>query len=133
MWPSVAKIVAENRLGTAYAVMFTVQNWGLNAFFKGIGWVLDKANPDVVAQIESTRQMLESQGLSKLEISNILQEMQIVSGEIPSFNYTIPILMLVGLGVIALFLAFMLKKADVKQGYGLELPSDAEAPNGETN
>src|SRR6056297_1324018 len=133
MWPSVAKIVAENRLGTAYAVMFTVQNWGLNAFFKGIGWVLDKANPDVVAQIESTRQMLESQGLSKLEISNILQEMQIVSGEIPSFDYTIPILMLVGLGVIALFLAFMLKKADVKQGYGLELLSDAEAPNGETN
>ena len=133
MWPSVAKIVAENRLGTAYAVMFTVQNWGLNAFFKGIGWVLDKANPDVVAQIESARQSLEAQGLSKIEISEALQEMQIVSGEIPPFNYTIPILMLVGLGVVALFLAFMLKKADVKQGYGLELPSDAEAPNSENN
>ncbi|MEE4197031.1 MAG: MFS transporter [Bacteroidales bacterium] len=133
MWPSVAKIVAENRLGTAYAVMFTVQNWGLNAFFKGIGWVLDKANPDVVAQIESTRQSLEAQGLDKIEISEILQEMQIVSGEIPAFNYTVPILMLVGLGVIALFLAFMLKKADLKQGYGLELPSGADNPNGENN
>ncbi len=133
MWPSVSKIVAENRLGTAYATMFTIQNWGLNAFFKGIGWVLDKANPDIVAQIESARESLEAQGLSKLEISKILQEMQIVSGEIPPFNYTIPILMLVGLGIIALFLAFMLKKADVKQGYGLELPSGAENPNGENN
>jgi len=33
MWPSVAKIVAENRLGTAYATMFTIQNWGLAVFF----------------------------------------------------------------------------------------------------
>jgi predicted MFS family arabinose efflux permease len=33
MWPSVAKIVAENRLGTAYATMFTIQNWGLAIFF----------------------------------------------------------------------------------------------------
>lgn len=131
MWPSVSKIVAENRLGTAYAAMFTIQNWGLNAFFKGIGWVLDKANPGVVSQIESTRSTLEAQGLSNLEISNILQKKQIVTGEIPPFDYTVPILMLVGLGVIAIFLAFMLKKADQKQGYGLELPSGAEAPNGE--
>lgn len=131
MWPSVSKIVAENRLGTAYATMFTIQNWGLNAFFKGIGWVLDKANPDVVATIESTRESLEAQGLSNLEISNILQEKQIVTGEIPAFDYTVPILMLVGLGVVAIFLAFMLKKADKKQGYGLELPSGADAPNGE--
>jgi len=131
MWPSVSKIVAENRLGTAYAAMFTIQNWGLNAFFKGIGWVLDKANPEVVAQLESTRTSLEQQGLGSLEISNILQEKQIVTGEIPPFDYTIPILMLVGLGVVAIFLAFMLKKADKKQGYGLELPSGAEAPNGE--
>ena len=26
------KIVAENRLGTAYATMFTIQNYGLEAF-----------------------------------------------------------------------------------------------------
>ena len=123
MWPSVAKIVAENKLGTAYAAMFTIQNWGLNAFFKGIGWVLDKANPDVVAKIESVRNNLEAQGLSNVEISKKMQEMQYVTHEIPAFNYTTPILMLVGLGVLAIFLAFMLKKADEKQGYGLELPS----------
>jgi len=128
MWPSVAKIVAENRLGTAYAVMFTIQNWGLNAFFKGIGWVLDKSNPAVVAEIEKARLSLEAQGLSKLEISNKLQEMQQVTHEIQAFDYTTPILMLVGLGVVAIFLAFLLKKADKKQGYGLEMPSGAKSP-----
>ncbi len=133
MWPSVAKIVAENRLGTAYAAMFTIQNWGLNVFFKGIGWVLDKTNPEVVEKIETTRQSLEAKGLSNVEISGIMQEMQQVTHEIPAFNYTTPILMLVGLGVVAIFLAFLLKKADAKQGYGLELPSSAIAPNGKNN
>ncbi len=50
MWPSVAKIVKESRLGTAYASMFTIQNWGLLFFFWGIGAVLDLANKkDIVA------------------------------------------------------------------------------------
>jgi hypothetical protein len=125
MWPSVSKIVAENRLGTAYAFMFTIQNWGLNAFFKGIGWVLDKTNPQVLAKIEETRHKLELQGLSNVEISKAMQEMQQVTHEIPPFNYTTPVLMLVGLGVIAIFLAFLLKKSDLKHGYGLEKPSNA--------
>jgi MFS family permease len=41
MWPSVAKIVAENRLGTAYATMFTIQNWGLALFYWMPGQILD--------------------------------------------------------------------------------------------
>jgi hypothetical protein len=48
-------------------------------------------------------------------------------GQVPPYNYTIPIFMLVILGIISIFLAFMLKKADQKQGYGLELPSNAVA------
>lgn len=96
MWPSVAKIVAESRLGTAYASMFTVQNWGLLIFFWGIGAVLDWTN----------KEDLEA----------------IMNGEM-MYNYTVPILMLVACGVISIFLAFKLKQADVKQKYGLELPS----------
>lgn len=96
MWPSVAKIVPENRLGTAYASMFTVQNWGLGLFFWGIGAVLDLANKN---NLEAIR-----------------------AGQM-TYNYTVPIFILVICGVISIFLAYQLKKADKKQGYGLELPS----------
>lgn len=96
MWPSVAKIVPEKRLGTAYATMFTVQNWGLFAFFFGIGWLLDIVNADNLTAIKAGDAV---------------------------YDYTIPILTLVGLGCISIFLAFMLKIADKRQGYGLELPS----------
>lgn len=130
MWPSVAKIVAENRLGTAYSTMFTIQNYGLMTFFWGIGKAVDVANPEIVTQVQSVRQLLESQGFGNAEISEKIDAMKL-AGEIEPYNYTFPILMLVGLGVVAIFLAFMLKKADKKQGYGLELPSGAEAPNGE--
>lgn len=164
MWPSVSKIVAENRLGTAYATMFTIQNWGLNAFFKGIGWVLDRSNPEVVQSIEDVRNNFKAQGLNDIQISKLMQEMQYgvnklsspeistqlesikstfvgqgvsttdiasrlaniqqqIVTDIPVFDYTTPILMLVVLGVIAFFLAFLLRSSDKKQGYGLESPS----------
>ncbi len=106
MWPSVAKIVAESRLGTAYASMFTVQNWGLGLFFWGIGALLDFVNRNDLDAIRA--------------------------GE-ANYNYTIPIFILVICGVISIFLAFLLKKADKEQGYGLELPSGVEAPNKENN
>ena len=124
MWPSVAKIVKKNQLGTAYATMFTIQNWGLGAFFWGIGKVLDMVNPKVVARIQEIRSSLEAQGMSVAEISQEMEKMKEL-GQIPVYNYTIPILMLVVLGVISIFLALMLKKSDRKQGYGLELPSNS--------
>jgi MFS family permease len=96
MWPSVAKIVPENRLGTAYSSMFTVQNWGLGIFFWGIGAVLDLANKNDLAAIRA--------------------------GEM-NYNYTVPIFILVICGVVSIFLSYKLKAADKKQGYGLELPS----------
>lgn len=96
MWPSVAKIVPEKRLGTAYATMFTVQNWGLGAFFWGIGAMLDYVNHDNLAAIREGKM---------------------------TYDYTIPIMMLVVCGVISIFLAALLKKADRKQAYGLEFPS----------
>ncbi|MBA7549945.1 hypothetical protein ES705_42449 [subsurface metagenome] len=96
MWPSVAKIVAESRLGTAYATMFTIQNWGLGLFFWGIGAVLDVANK---ADLEAIR-----------------------AGE-KVYDYTIPILLLVVCGIVSIFLAYKLKAADQRQKFGLELPS----------
>ena len=123
MWPSVAKIVAENRLGTAYATMFTVQNWGLGAFFWGIGALLYKVNPMVVKAISDMRESLLAQGFSGGEVSDKIKLLQL-DGSLPYYNYTWPILMLVVCGIISIFLAFKLKQADREQGYGLELPSD---------
>jgi MFS family permease len=126
MWPSVSKIVSKNQLGTAYATMFTIQNWGLLAFFSGIGRVLDLVNPTVVSKIQEIRSGLEAQGLSVGAISEKIEELR-RAGQIPPYNYMVPILMLVVLGVISIFLAFMLKKADKEQGFGLELPSSSES------
>ncbi len=125
MWPSVAKIVKSHRLGTAYATMFTIQNFGLGLFFWGIGKVLDLVNPEIVTKIQEIRAGLEAQGLTNAVISEKIQAMK-VSGAIPPYKYMIPILMLVVLGVGSIFLAFMLKKADKEQGFGLELPSASE-------
>jgi MFS family permease len=41
MWPSVAYVVEENRLGTAYGLMTMCQNIGLTAFNFLIGWAND--------------------------------------------------------------------------------------------
>ncbi|MBC8183737.1 MFS transporter [candidate division KSB1 bacterium] len=126
MWPSVAKIVAENRLGTAYATMFTIQNYGLSAFFWGIGKMVNVMNPNIVEQIRTTREKLLASGMS---IEEVVQKIDVLkaSGEIAPYNYTVPILMLVFLGVISIFLAYQLKLADKKQGYGLELPFGKKA------
>jgi MFS family permease len=124
MWPSVARIAPAKRLGTAYAAMFTIQNWGLGIFFKGIGTVLDWVNPKVVAKLHSIRNGLEAQGLSNTQISEKIEQLR-KAGELPIYNYTIPILMLVGLGVISIFLAIWLKKASEEQGYDLENPSNS--------
>ncbi|MEO0248577.1 MAG: MFS transporter [candidate division WOR-3 bacterium] len=125
MWPSVAKIVSENRLGTAYATMFTIQNYGLSAFYWGIGKVLDMVNPRVVAQMQSAREALIAQGLPIEQVSTRIEQMR-AAGEIPSYDYTIPILMLVALGAVSIVLAFLLKQADRRQNYGLETPSSVK-------
>jgi MFS family permease len=41
MWPSVAYIIEESKLGTAYGVMTMIQNIGLTAFNFLIGWTND--------------------------------------------------------------------------------------------
>ena len=47
LWPSVPKLVEERYLGSAYSVIFWIQNIGLWAFPVIIGKVLTWANPDV--------------------------------------------------------------------------------------
>lgn len=97
MWPSVPKIIPEKQLGSAYALIFWVQNWGLMGVPLLIGWVLDKYC------IVGTR---------------------LVDGvQVPNYNYTLPMLIFTGFGLLALVFALLLKAEDKKKGYGLELPN----------
>ena len=47
MWPSVPKLVDVKVIGSAYALIFWIQNIGLWLFPLLIGKVLDKTNPGV--------------------------------------------------------------------------------------
>ncbi|MBP3423757.1 MAG: MFS transporter [Alistipes sp.] len=98
LWPSVPKIMDKRFLGSAYSLIFWVQNFGLSFTPMLIGWALEKTNPGVAEQIAAG-----------------------VEGV--TYNYTAPMLVFVGLGVLALLFALYLKADDRKNGYGLELPN----------
>jgi MFS family permease len=97
MWPSVAKIVDTNKIGTAYGLMFSIQNIGLWLFPLLIGVVLDKSNPGITQEMVDKGQAV--------------------------FSYTNPLLMLAALGVLGIIFALLLKREDKKSGIGLEKPN----------
>jgi MFS family permease len=47
MWPSVAYLIEESRLGTAYGLMTMIQNIGLAGFNFMIGWANDYSGAGV--------------------------------------------------------------------------------------
>ena len=51
LWPSVPKLVDQKVIGSAYALIFWIQNIGLWLFPLLIGKVLDKTNPGVTDPI----------------------------------------------------------------------------------
>lgn len=60
MWPSVPKIIPESRLGSAYAMIFMIQNIGLMAFPMLLGYVLDQSNSNLAegTSLDYTNPML---------------------------------------------------------------------------
>ncbi len=93
MWPSVPKIIPMNKLGTAYALIFWVQNWGLLAVPMLIGKVLDN-------------NITSAEGVKPI-----------------TYDYSPAMAIFAGLGVLALIFAFLLKREDKVKGYGLEQPN----------
>ena len=91
LWPSVPKLVDAKVIGSAYALIFWIQNIGLWLFPLLIGNILDSTNPGVT--------------------------------DPKKLDYTVPLVMLAGLGVAALILGFILKIVDKKKGIGLEEPN----------
>jgi MFS family permease len=102
MWPAVALIVEERRLGTAYGLMTWMQNlwwWGMALL---AGWVLDVTNPEVTAET-----LKAGTGV---------------------YDYTATMLTFSALGVVALLVAVGLKMTDRgPDSHGLELPSGEAA------
>lgn len=103
LWPSVPKLVDSKVIGSAYALIFWIQNIGLWLFPLLIGKILDSSNPEVVQALRDGTMTPEQAATS--------------------YNYTNPLIMLACLGVAALVLGFVLKIVDKKKGLGLELPN----------
>jgi MFS family permease len=205
MWPSVPKIIPEKQLGTAYALVFWVQNWGLMGVPALIGWVLNKycfigyfavmgtgfittqgdqiskvtladqktysvsevgnisrKNDDVkiaaflkgsdgvvTAVVTIANDTISTNYITKKSLKKAIKKNEIRvtqysfsdKGKIENFvtnkgekisrynnvfsfyNYTRPMMIFTGLGILALLFAFLLKAEDKKKGYGLELPN----------
>ncbi len=71
MWPAVPKIIPEKRLGTAYAVIFWIQNIGLMLVPLLLGIVLDSTNPGVAGNKALIRSSVEQSFAEILESKNI--------------------------------------------------------------
>lgn len=112
LWPSVPKIIEEKVLGSAYCLIFWVQNIGLCLVPLLIGYVLDTVNADNPAVIAAEK-AIEAAKAAGQEADNIL---------VP-YDYTIPMLIFAGFGVLALLLAIYLKALDKRKHYGLEEPN----------
>lgn len=101
LWPSVPKIIDEKILGSAYNLIFWVQNIGLCLVPMLIGSVLSSSNannPAVVAAKASGADFIP-------------------------YNYTVPLIIFACFGVAAFIIALYLKAIDKKMGLNLEKPN----------
>ena len=82
MWPSVPKIIPEKQLGTAYAVIFYIQNIGLMLVPLMLGIVLNSTNPDISPNKTLVRssikrsftEVLASQSFTEKEIEKAVEK-----------------------------------------------------------
>ena len=97
MWPSVAKIFPVKQLGTAYSLIFFIQNIGLWGIPALLGYILE---------------------------AYCITGTETVNGVTTNvYNYTLPMCVFTGIAVLSLLIAFCLKAADKKYGYKLEEPN----------
>ena len=92
MWPAVPKIIPMKQLGSAYAIIFYIQNIGLSMVPVLIGSVIQN-----YATIET------AEGVT--------------------YDYTIPMTIFAGFGIVSVGVALLLKYINKKEGYGLEEPN----------
>ena len=99
-------------LGSAYCLIFWVQNIGLCFVPMIIGKVLENVNASNPAVVEAKAQV-EAATAAHLDTDSIL---------VP-YDYTIPLIIFACFGVAALVIAIYLKALDKKRKLGLEEPN----------
>ena len=122
MWPSVPKIIPEKQIGSAFAFIFWIQNFGLWGIPLLIGIVLERTNPGVADGIRNIMSGFKDQNLSDGQIDEKVKLLK-EAGEYPIYNYETTWIIFVGLTVLALVVALLLKREDKIKGYGLQLPN----------
>jgi len=105
MWPGVAVVVDEKRLGTAYGLMTSIQNLGLFAFPMLAGWITDKANPGVTPAA--------------------------IKAGVAHLDYTYTVLMFASLGLAGLVFALLLRQGSGAGGRALEAGRSGKDTPGE--
>ena len=106
LWPSVPKLVDEKIIGSAYALIFWIQNIGLWLFPLLIGNVLESSNAHNQAVIDAK---------AAIEAGE--------TGVLVPYDYQWALVMLAALGVAALLIGLYLKVVDKKKHLGLEEPN----------
>ena len=101
LWPSVPKIIDEKVLGSAYNLIFWVQNIGLCLVPMLIGSVLASSNADNPAVIAAKQS----------------------GADFIPYDYTVPLIIFACFGVAALVIAIYLKVLNGKRNLGLESPN----------
>ena len=101
LWPSVPKIIDEKVLGSAYNLIFWVQNIGLCLVPMLIGSVLASSNADNPAVIAAKQS----------------------GADFIPYDYTVPLIIFACFGVAALVIAIYLKVLNGKRDLGLESPN----------
>ena len=107
LWPSVPKLVNQKVIGSAYALIFWIQNIGLWLFPLLIGKVLDSTNSEIIAQVKA--------GTMSEDVAAV------------SYDYKWALVMLATLGVCALLVGLYLRVVDGKKHLGLEKPFNEDA------
>ncbi|MBR5073810.1 MAG: MFS transporter [Bacteroidales bacterium] len=97
LWPSLAKIMPQKQYGTSIALAFFIQNIGLMLVPMAIGWVLDK-----------------------FCLLGTFTGGTVSYPDNRKYDYTLPQIIFAGMGVIAIILAFALRRLDRKKHYGLD-------------
>lgn len=100
MWPALARIIPQRQLGTAYALTFYLQNIGL----AGIPFLVNRL-------LDRYCRSIGPEGAIR-------------------YDYTLPMLVFMGFGVAAVFVALALKREDRRKGYGLERSSQGAVEPG---